>query len=102
MTKETESLAIFAALGMTAFVLWRAWRDGRAWPTSSPTAPAAASAKSTAMATLVPKADDFISSIYNSGGGGGSGTWGSGGSGVVLSNGSTYGQGSDPGYSGGM
>jgi hypothetical protein len=124
MNKTTESMLAFFALGVTGFFLWRAWRDGKALAGSNgynlglaASASNNAATKQNALANLVPQADDFINSIYGSGGSGSSGgsggfptggtvtapqTGSSGNSIVVLSNGKVYGQAQDPGYSAGM
>jgi hypothetical protein len=109
-----EQLAVTAAIGVSGFMLWRAWRDGQANTSSSMQKTRGqilgflndvdTLKKQQALSGLVPKADDFINSIY---GGGSGSSGGSGGysvtnppsQGVVLSNGKVYGQGMDPGYS---
>jgi len=82
MNKELEQLLIVGVLGATAFVLWRAYRNGKSLGAlgnlTGATATEIANNKAQFQRALVPKADSLIDSIWGnnsgSGSGGGSGT----------------------------
>lgn len=66
MNKQMEQLLIVLALGATAFVLWRAYRNGASLGALGNMTGASAPTLSLASfkAQLAPKADDLINSIY--------------------------------------
>lgn len=77
MNKELEQLAIVGVLGATAFVLWRAYRNGaalgRLGNLTGATATEIANNKAQFQRALVPKADSLIDAIWgNNNGSGGS------------------------------
>lgn len=67
MTKQLEQLAVFLVLGVTAFMVWRAWRAGLSLGKTGNLIGARAADLPTDKAQFVsalrPKADDLIDAI---------------------------------------